>query len=1210
MDEAAWRRSVAPFPPTSSRRAGEAASATAKVGPLAMGSDVNLPGSPLLTAPEYVHLHLHTHYSILDGVCQIEPLVARAKELGMKSLAVTDHGAMYGAIDFYTYASKAGVKPIVGFEAYVAPGSRFERDSHGIKDAAYHLTLLARNFTGYRNLSKLCTAGFLEGFYYRPRVDKEILRAHAEGITALSGCLSGEVSRNLLNGRSEEAETAARQYREIFGEGNFFLEIQNNGLAEQAAIIPKMDELSRKLGIPLVATSDVHYILPEHARVQDALLCINTGKLLSDENRMRMGTEEFYLKSAEQMRLAFPGHEAACDRTLEIAATCNLDLNEQGMFKGFHLPQIKGPDGGGVVEYFETLCRQGLRARYGDPLPEAVEKRYEAEKEVIVKMGFPSYFLMVWEIVNFARKHGIPVGTRGSAAGSIVAYALKISNLDPLSYGLLFERFLNEGRNEMPDIDLDIDKERRQEVVDFVIERFGRDHCAQIVTFGKISAKSAVRDVGRVMGVPLPEVDAIAKMIPDVIKPKGGQTSIQAAMELNPDLKELHDKDARVRELLDLAATLDGVIRQTGIHAAGVLVCDRPIVEYGPLATRGGEVTTQYDMKKIEKMGLCKVDCLGLETLTLLRKAVAIIKDSTGAELDLDQLPLEDPQTYDMFGRGDTKGVFQFESSGMRDLLIKLKPDCIDHLNAACAMYRPGPMQFIDQYIACRHGREKPNYLHPKMEPILRETYGLIVYQEQVQALARELAHFTLSEGDLMRRAMGKKIQAIMDEYRGKFIKQAADTVGSEIAEKIFDQIDYFAGYGFNKSHSACYAVIAYQTAYLKCHYPREYMAALLTTNRGDTAKIVSYIDDAKHMDIAVLPPDLNESDAYFTVTGPNLRFGLAAVKGVGDKAVEGVVEERRENGRFKSLHDFCSRVDLRLLNKGTIEALIEAGAFDSLGGHRAQYLAALESALAAGGEAQRDRATGQMGLFAAAGQTPPEPTLPNVPPWADKELLTREKKVLGFYVSSHPLAQYAPQLTAFGTADTGRLLELEDKSQLVIGGVVVGPKLGQDKNEKPYLRFTLEDTEGTVTVWVFTRRPRSKEEQEREREKFERIKRLAVDGQFVFVQGYVDRRRDEPSVMADDLVEIDKAETQLTKTVLLTLNGPGLAPETLDQLSDLLRAHKGPVPICFKVRTAERKAALIRAGREHAVAPSRRLAEDVGRLLGAGHLAFSGRAV
>ena len=1152
---------------------------------------------------EYVHLHLHTHYSVLDGVCQVPQLINRGRELGFKSMAITDHGAMFGCLDFYKTAEKGGIKPIIGFEAYVAPGSRHDRQASGIKDASHHLVLLAKNKTGYLNLSKLCTLGYLEGFYYRPRVDKEILREYREGIIALSGCLSGEVSRNCLLEKYEEAEAAAREYLDIFGPDHFYLEIQDNGLPEQRKIIEPMAELSRKTGIPLVATSDVHYILPEHAKVQEVMICINTGKKLADPDRLKMDSDQFYLRSAQEMYQTFAGYEDACARTVEIADRCNFDLedvhlDEKGVKHKFHLPTMQSEDGRPPEEVFHEKCLEGLRRRYGSELPPEVVERYEKEKRVILQMGFPSYFLMVHEIVNFAKENDIPVGPgRGSAAGSIIAYALSITDLDPLKYDLLFERFLNEGRNEMPDIDIDFDVERRGEVVQFIKDRFGHDQCAQIVTYGKISAKSAVRDVGRVLDIPLHEVDVIAKMIPDGVKAKGSKTSIQMAMDENPDLKDIYQKDPQVKELLDMSGELDGVIRQTGIHAAGVLVADRPLADfYGPLAKRGEDITFQYDMKKVEVLGLCKVDVLGLETLTLIRKAIAIIKKSTGEEIDISAIPIDDQPTFKMLSRGDAKGVFQFESDGFRALLLKMKPDRFEDLVAGVAMYRPGPLGcgMVDRYIDCKHGRQKPNYLHPLLEPLLRETHGEILYQEQVQALAQNLAHFTLSEGDLMRRAMGKKIKEIMDDYKDKFAKQAHDTVGSAIAAQIFDQIEQFAAYGFNKSHSACYAYIAYQTAWLKCHYPREYMAALLTTNRGNTDKIVQYTEDARNIGIEILPPDINESGAYFTVTpDQNIRYGLSAVKGVGDKAVEALELERAQNGKFTSLFDCCERIDLHLLNKGSIEALIKAGAFDSLGGHRAQYVAALESAISAGQSAQKDRNSGQMNLFGevAASVTP---ALPNIAAWDDQLKLQMEKEVLGLYVSSHPLASFATKLKTFGSCRISALANTQDGTLVTIGGMIAAVRVKNDKKERRYAQVVLEDIEGTLRVMVFAKQ-------------YEDFKELLIPDSIVFISGKLDRSRDEPTLICNEIIPEREALGRLTNKAIITLHAHELNEENMQRLREIVRGNNGGVPLVFSVNTLSHHQVTVRAGRGFSVQPSDGFSAQVRELLGEGHLHYAG---
>ncbi|MFH0910681.1 MAG: DNA polymerase III subunit alpha [Planctomycetota bacterium] len=1147
-----------------------------------------------MPGPEFVHLHVHSHYSILDGVCQIEPLVARAHELGFRSLALTDHGCLFGVVEFYTKALQKGLKPILGMEAYVAPGSRTDRQAQGMKDASYHLTLLAADAKGYKNLMMLSSLAYLEGFYYRPRVDKELLRQYCGGIIALSGCLSSEISRKLLAGRTEEAEAVAREYVEIFGPGNFFLEIQNNRLPEQIALLPLYRALGERTGIPLVATSDVHYLHPADAKAQDVLICINTGKRLSDTDRMKIESDEFYLKSAEEMRLVFQDFPDACDRTLEIAERCNVELD----FDAFHLPRIDSPPGMTTVEYLESLVRAGLAERYGSVTP-AIEERFRREMEVIAKMGFPGYFLVVWDIVKFARESGIPVGPgRGSAAGSIVAYALRITDIDPLKYDLLFERFLNEGRNEMPDIDLDFCKDGRGRVVDYIIQRFGRDHCAQIITFGTLSAKSAIRDAGRVLDIPLPQVDVVAKMVPDLLKPKEGKTTIDIAMEQNPDLRELYDKDAQIHELLAIARTLDQVIRQTGKHAAGVLVADAPITEYCPLAKRGEDITTQYEMKVLEKLGLCKVDILGLETLTIIQRTVENIERLHGVRLDMARIPLDDAEVYRLISRGETKGVFQLESAGFRDLLTKLVPDRFEDIIAAVAMYRPGPLGagLVEKYVNCKHGLEKPEYLHPLLEPILKETFGLILYQEQVQALAREVARFSLSEGDLMRRAMGKKDPEIMAGYRETFIRQAASATGSDVAERIFAQIEYFAGYGFNKSHSACYALIAYQTAYLKTHYPREFMAALLTSEMGDSKKVVDYIEECRRMGIDLKPPDVNESFTAFTVVGQDIRFGLAAVKGVGAKAIDSLVEERAARGPFRDLYGFCERVEPHTLNRGGVEGLIKAGAFDSLGGHRAQYLAALESASASGARVARACARSQTSLFgnpAGEEEAPIHPPLPNVPPWPENELLALEKEALGFHVSGHPLARQADTIRAFATASTGTVSGLADGQAVILGGMLVSLRLMNTRKGDRYARLALEDLEGTVegVVW-----PRT----------YEGCRELLAVDRMLFVRGTVSRRREEPEIVVDEVIPMEHAVERLSAAAVLTLESPGLTGEQLDAIEDLLRAHKGECPLYLHLTAHGGRRLFARAGRPWRVEPSARLREEFDALLGAGHLAFS----
>ncbi|MCD8350150.1 MAG: DNA polymerase III subunit alpha [Planctomycetaceae bacterium] len=1138
---------------------------------------------------DFAHLHIHSHYSTLDGIMLVDKLLHGAQDMGQTAMALTDHGVMYGAVDFYTTAKKMGMKPLVGFEAYVAPGDRREKSTSD-QFNYNHLTLIARNFEGYQNLSRLCSEGFLTGFYRYPRIDKTLLQELSGGICCLSGCLRGEIPQYLLAGKFDEAENAALWYRDLFGKENYFLEIMNNGLPEQQQILPAFRELSEKTGIPLVATADSHYLRPEHKAIQDIMICINTGRLLQDENRMHAEVG-CHLKSVEEMLEALPGFEDAIANTMRVVDLCNLELP----LKGFHLPTLAIPDGMTAVEYMSKICIEGLKERYGDPLPDAVVQRFEKERDVITTMGFPDYFLIVWDVVNFARQSGIPVGPgRGSAAGSIIAYGLGITNLDPLKYGLFFERFLNEGRNEMPDIDLDFDKERRQEVVAHIINRHGADHCAKIVTFGCLSLKSGIRDVGRVMAVPLQRTDKLAKMIPDMFKPEKGMTPLASALKNIPELMAEYDADDETKTLLDAVGELDGVMRNTGVHAAGVLVADRKITDYGPLAARDGEVTTQYEMKALEKFGLCKIDVLGLETLSLIKNAVDIIKKTRDIEVDIDTLPLDDKPTFDMLSRGDAKGVFQFESEGFRQLLARLKPDVFEDLIAAVAIYRPGPLQFLDNFINRKHGREAISYLHPKMGPILKETYGLILYQEQVQALAQDLAHFSLSEGDLMRRAMGKKDAKIMAEYRQKFIDQAGGDIGRDVAEKAYDQIEVFAGYGFNKSHSACYALIAYQTAWLKCHYPKEYMAAILTISRGDADDIVTYSSDAGAMGITVMPVDVNHSDAFFAVEGDGIRYGMAAVKGIGDNAARSIEDERRANGPFKDLFDFTARVDFKSVNKGAMEALIKAGAMDCFTMHRARMVAGLEAAINAGVTEQKAKSSGQLGLFAGLAQSAPPPSLPNAPEWSEQQKLQFEKAVLGFYSSSHPLAEHSARLEAFATASISELTEYEDGATVVVGGLITKVALKNDKRGKRFASIEIEDMGGKTRAVIFNRT-------------FEEVKDCLEADKVVFLDARVDRSRDEPTLVVNNVIPLEQAEERLAVRAVLRLQMTDVAEEKLHDLRDLIGRNRGDTQLFFRLESPEGRVDL-RADGRYSLRPCRELVEHVNGMFGDGAMTLGGR--
>src|SRR5437867_290511 len=878
---------------------------------------------------DFVHLHVHSEYSLLDGAAQLEKLVAKAKELRFPAIALTDHGNLFGAIDFYLAAQKAGVKPILGCELYVAPGSRRERGSQdGGYEGANHLTVLVRNRTGYKNLIKLVSKAYLEGFYYKPRVDRELLAQHAEGLLVLSGCLNSEVSRLLSAGDVLRARETAGWYREVFGKDHYFMEVQAHGLDEQARVMAETLRIATAIGAPVVGTNDSHYLEASHARAHEALLCIQTGTNLHDPSRFRFSTQEFYIKSAEEMARVFADLPEACRNTLAVAERCNLTLD----FGEFHLPRYVVPDEHTLDSYLHELAHDGLRRRYGPSPGDAIEARLAQELAVIEKMGFAGYFLVVWDFIRYAREQGIAVGPgRGSSAGSLTAYCLAITNIDPMRYGLLFERFLNPDRISMPDMDIDFSDDRRDEVIRYVAERYGRDRVAHIITFGTLGAKAAIRDVGRVLGMPYGDVDRIAKLVPNFPL----NITLDDAYQKSLPLAEMVRGQANVRELWEIARTLEGCTRHASVHASAVVISDEPLEEHIPLYKdpKRPELITGYAMGPIEKLGLLKMDFLGLRTLTVLANTVALIKESRGLELDLDRLPLDDKKTYEMLSEAKTFGVFQLESSGMRDALRGLRPGQLEDLIAMVSLYRPGPMELIPDFIQRKHGRSKITYEHPAMEKFTRETYGIMVYQEQIMQIASEMAGFTMGEADILRRAMGKKDRELMAKQREKFVNGCRErNTSAAKAERVWELMEKFAGYGFNKSHGAAYGLVAYQTAYFKANYPVEFMAALLTSEMGDTDKIVKYIEECRAMEIRVEPPDVNVSAVRFSVAGDTVRFGLAAIRNVGEAAMESILRARAEAGPFTSLEDFCARVDLRLVNRRVLESLSKAGAFDSLG--------------------------------------------------------------------------------------------------------------------------------------------------------------------------------------------------------------------------------------------------------------------------------------
>jgi len=1017
-----------------------------------------------MRSADFVHLHVHTEYSLLDGASQIKKLLDRASQYKMPAIAITDHGNMFGVIDFCNAARKRDIKPIVGSEMYVAKKSRFDRKSSEKSRDYHHLTLLVKDRRGYENLMYLSTISYREGFYYKPRIDKEILREHSEGLIALSGCLEGEPASLLRQGKKEKALAAVRTYQKIFGPENYFLELQDNGLAEQKKLIPELIWLSQETGAELVATNDVHYVDKEDAVAQDVLMCIQTNTTTKDTNRLKFGTQEFYFKKSEQMKSLFGEVPQAIRNTQAIAERCNYQPEETSP----QLPFFEVPGGDTADSHLRGLCEEGLKDRFTDVTPEIL-KRLEMELGVISKMGYSSYFLIVSDFVRFARSQRIPVGPgRGSAAGSLVAYLLRITNLDPLKHGLLFERFLNPDRVSLPDIDIDFCYERRGEIISYVIDKYHKDNVAQIITFGTMAAKAAIRDVGRALGIPYGRVDEIAKLVPNELN-----ITLKNAIKRVPELAGHMESDPEIAQLLEIAQSLEGISRHASTHAAGVVISPKPIYEFAPLyQSSAGDITTQYSMKNLEEIGLLKMDFLGLKTLTVIDQTLNLIEQLRGEKIGIDEISLEDPNTFKLLNNAQTLGVFQLESAGMRDLARKVGIDSFDDLVALVALFRPGPMHMLPDYIKRKHGEVPIEYDAPALEKILKETYGVMLYQEQVMKIASDLGNFSLSEADMLRKAMGKKNPVVMERYREAF-KDGAEknNISRENAEAIYQKMAQFAGYGFNKSHSAAYALIAYQTAYLKANYPVEYMAALLSSEMGNTPKLATYIEECRVMNIPVLPPDINQSHLKFTVVNGEIRFGLAAVKNVGENAIRSIVDERTTNGAFKSLLDFCSRVDVRVINKRVVESLVKCGAFDFEGVKRSRLFAAIDSALEQGQAAQRDREMGQTQLFDMLGEEEEcsPARYPEGEEWPDFKQLKFEKEVLGLFISGHPLTKYAEKMRALTTANSESLHKLSEGDSVVVGGIVSKVKTYVPKRRQERMAFiTVEDMDGFFEIVVF----------------------------------------------------------------------------------------------------------------------------------------------
>lgn len=1086
---------------------------------------------------EFVHLHVHTNYSLLDGACEIDRLARRLSELGMKSCAITDHGAMYGVIDFYKKMLAYGIKPIIGAEVYMAERTMQDKEP-GVDDEQYHLVLLAKDIQGYKNLMKLVSLGFTEGFYYKPRIDMDILAKYSEGLIALSGCLAGRIPSLLLKGNFDEAKNIALQLNSIFGQDNFFIEVQDHGLLDQRRIINDLIRLSQETGIPLVATNDVHYIQKEDALAQDVLMCIQTGKTLDEENRMKFESSEFYLKSPEEMASLFSYIPEALENTIRIAESCNVTLD----FGTIHLPSFRVPEGLTEDEYLNRLCYKGARERYPEITGE-IKQRLDYELETIKKMGYSSYFLIVWDFINFARQNGIMVGPgRGSAAGSLVAYCLYITNIDPLKYNLLFERFLNPERISMPDIDVDFCYERRQEVIDYVVRKYGQDRVAQIVTFGTMAARAAIRDVGRVMGYPYGEVDRIAKMVPAELG-----ITIENALTLNPELKKLYEENERIRRLIDIAKDLEGFPRHASTHAAGVVISKDPIVEHVPLHKLGdSNVTTQYTMTALEELGLLKMDFLGLRTLTVIRDAINIIRRTKNVEINLDKLPLDDKKVYEMLSQGNTAGVFQLESTGMRNLLKELRPETFQDVAAIIGLYRPGPLGSgaAEDFIKSKNGLKPIKYLHPKLEPILSETYGIILYQEQAMKIAQELAGFSLAQADILRKAMGKKQQDVMAAQRESFVNGCVKNgIDKVTAEKIFDEISYFAGYGFNKAHSAAYAVIAYQTAYLKAHFPVEYMAALLTSVIDNSDKVAHYINECRHLGIKVLPPDINESYESFTVVSDKIRFGLTAVKNVGHNVARAIIMARKSEGKFTSFTDFVEKVSGDL-NKKALESLIKSGAFASIGAKRSQLLAIYEDTLTRIQKEQRQGMKNQISLFQILDDTASYgESLPDVPEFPSSELLAMEKDMLGIYLSGHPLSEFERELSENVTFYLGdKNNDNIDKKEVLVGGIITGIQTKATRNESIMAFINIEDLTGSMEAIVFPT-------------VFEKYKSLLHPDSKVYIKGRIDSKEDEaPKLLVEEIRPLGKRESEGT-VVFTVSNGDQL---DMNALKDFISNHMG----------------------------------------------------
>ncbi|MBA4031983.1 MAG: DNA polymerase III subunit alpha [Planctomyces sp.] len=1120
-----------------------------------------------MTSPRpFAHLHCHSQYSLLDGATRLDGLIKKVKASGMNSVAVTDHGNLYGALDFYLMAKGEGVNPILGMEAYIAPGSRLEKSGASrMKEASYHLTLLAMNRQGFQNLVKLSSKAFIEGFYYKPRIDKEILESHSEGLICLSGCAAGELSQLLLGERYEDAEKLCHWYQKTFGD-RFFMEIQNAGYQIQRDCLERTVDLANKMGLPLVATNDAHYLNTEDAAVQDVLLCVNTKSERSDTKRMKMEGNQLFVRTPEEMYAAFPGFEDAVARSQEIADRVDIDLD----LKTRHFPVFVTPDNKKDIDYLRELCEEGLKWRYGEEhiQPEHRE-RLAFELSVIEKMGYPSYFLIVWDFVRFANERGIPASARGSACGALVAFVLGLSHVCPIKYDLLFERFLDPSRTEPPDIDIDFCRDRRQDVIDYTKAKYGEANVSQIGTFGTLKAKAAIRDVGRVLAVPLKRVDEIAKLVPEELG-----IELKEALEKSADLKSAYDTDPQIRELFDFAIQLEGLARSAGTHAAGVVVSDRPISDYVPLQVISGktDLVTQWEGPTVEKAGLLKMDFLGLRNLSILDKAVKNVAKHRGVAIDPVKLPLDDKETYALLQRGETKGIFQLESGGMRDLLTKMKPDSFNDIIATSALYRPGPLEggMVMTYVDVKHKRIPLPRVHPIMDAILDETYGVMVYQEQVMRILNRLGGIELPQSYQCIKAISKKKLETIAKYKAQFVDGSQKNgLPEKTATELFEMIEKFAGYGFNKSHSTAYAAVAYQTAYLKAHYPAEFMAALLSCEMEDTDRIAEHIDDCRRLGIEIVPPDINHCDVEFTVRGERkVGFGMGAIKGVGEATTRAIVEAREAKGPFTSIFDLCERVDAKSLSKGSLEILVKAGALDSLTPRRAAHFAAIERAVQSAQALQRDKLRGQKNLFggdddaADPSEKASSAVLPETIEWSHREKLAHEREVLGFYLTSHPLTEQAEHIGRYTSHKALQLADLEDGVEVVLGGMVSSIKKATTKKpsrngHSKYVNFDLEDPTGVVRCIMWP-------------EQFANAGEKVVADEIRFVKGKVDKRSREPNVVIDQIWTLEEIERDFTKSIAIKFQRGLHDARVIQRVKDILGKHPGKSEVIIVVDSVD----------------------------------------